>query len=75
MITLDERITRTQRLLRRLEDDQPYLRARLSPLGAEQQERANAYAERVRAEAVAELERLLTERGADYDWSLPQPAD
>jgi hypothetical protein len=75
MITLDERIARTQRLLRRLEDDQPYLRARLSPLGAEQQERANAYAESVRAQAEAELQRLLEEQAAPYDWSLPQPAD
>jgi len=75
MITLDERIARTQRLLRRLEDDQPYLRQRLSPLGTELQQSASAYAERVRAEAEAELQRLLTERGLPYDWSLPQPAD
>ena len=27
MITIDERIARTERLLRRLEDDKPYLRA------------------------------------------------
>jgi hypothetical protein len=35
MITLDEKIARTQRLLRRLEEDEPYLRIRLSALGAE----------------------------------------
>lgn len=75
MITLDERIARTQRLLRRLEDDQPYLRARLSPLGAEQRQSASAYADLVRAQAEAELKRLLDERGTPYDWSLPQPAD
>ena len=75
MITLDERIARTQRLLRRLEDDQPYLRARLSPLGTEQRRTASAFAERVRAEAEAELQRLLQERGLPYDWSIPQPAD
>ena len=75
MITLDERIARTQRLLRRLEDDQPFLRARLSPLGKEQRESAKAYAEFVKIQAEAELRRLLEERGTPYDWSLPQPAD
>ena len=75
MITLDERIARTERLLRRLEDDQPYLRARLSALGTEHRQSANAFADRVRAEAEAELQRLQAERGADYDWSMPQPAD
>ncbi|HEX7422406.1 MAG TPA: hypothetical protein VF311_00765 [Terriglobales bacterium] len=59
MITLEERIARTQRLLRRLEEDQPYLHVRLSALGAEHRQSANAFADRVRAEAEAELERLL----------------
>ncbi len=62
MITLDERIAKTERLLRRLEDDQPYLRMRLLPLGAEHRQSANAYADRVRVEAKAELQRLLAER-------------
>jgi hypothetical protein len=75
MITLDERIARTERLLRRLHDDQPYLRARLSPLGTEHRQSAKAFADRVRAEAEAELQRLRAERGIPYDWSLPQPAD
>lgn len=75
MITLDERIARTQRLLRRLEDDQPYLRVRLSALGPEHRQDASAFADRVRAEAEAELQRLLTERGTPYDWGMPQPAD
>ena len=62
MITLEERIARTQRLLRRLEEDQPYLRVRLSVLGAEHRQSANAFVDRVRTEAVAELQRLLAER-------------
>jgi hypothetical protein len=62
MITLEEKIARTQRLLQRLEEDQPYLRMRLSPLGAEHRQSANAFAERVRAEAEAELQRLLAEQ-------------
>ena len=75
MITIDERIARTERLLRRLEDDKPYLRARLSALGAEHRQSARAFANRVRAEAEAELQRLLDERGTPYDWNMPQPAD
>ncbi len=62
MITWEERIGRTQRLLRRLEEDQPYLQVRLSALGAEHRESANAFAGRVRAAAEAELQRLLAER-------------
>jgi hypothetical protein len=75
MITLEERIARTQRLLRRLEEDQPYLHMRLSPLGDEHRQSANDYAGRVRAEAEAELKRLLDERGVPYEWNAPQPAD
>ena len=75
MITLDERIARTQRLLRRLHDDQPYLRARVSPLGAEHRENVSAFADRVRMEAEAELGRLLAQRAVPYDWTMPQPAD
>ena len=56
MITLDERIAKTERLLRRLQDDQPYLRARLSALGAEHRQSASAFADRVRVEAEAELQ-------------------
>jgi len=75
MITLEERIAKTERLLRRLEEDQPYLHVRLSALGAEHRESANAFADRVRAEAEAELQRLLAERALPYEWNVPQPAD
>lgn len=75
MITLDERIAKTERLLRRLQDDQPYLRVRLSALGAEHRQNVSAFADRVRVEAEAELRRLLAERGMPYDWNMPQPAD
>ncbi len=75
MITLEEKIARTERLLRRLEEDQPYLDARLSPLGAEHRQSANAFAGRIRAEAEAELQRLLTERESPREWNAPQPAD
>lgn len=75
MITLEERIARTERLLRRLEEDQPYLRVRLSALGTEHRQSANAFADRVRAEAEAELARLLAERTPALEWNTPQPAD
>ena len=75
MITLEERIARTERLLRRLEEDQPYLHVRLSPLSAEYRQSANAFADRVRAEAEAELQRLLAERATPQEGNAPQPAD
>jgi hypothetical protein len=75
MITLEEKIARTQRLLRRLEEDQPYLHVRLSALSAEYRQNANAFADRVRAEAVAELQRLLAERATAYEGNVPQGAD
>jgi len=75
MITLEEKIARTERLLRRLRDDQPYLRARLSPLGDEHRRSAHAFAERVRAEAEAELARLLLEHQTASPLMAPQPAD
>ena len=75
MITLEEKIARTQRLLRRLEEDQPYLHVRLSALGDEHRQSANDFAERVRVGAEAELQRLLAERAWPYEWNVPQPAD
>ena len=76
MITLDEKIARTQRLLRRLEEDEPYLRARLSALGAEHRQSASAFADRVRLEAEAELARLMAELGTAQELTTaPQPAD
>jgi hypothetical protein len=75
MIPLEERIARTERLLRRLEEDQPYLHSRLSVLGPEHRQSASAYNDRVRVEAEAELQRLLAERGVSFDWTIPQPAD
>lgn len=74
LIPLEEKIARTQRLLRRLEEDQPYLQVRLSVLGPEHRESANAFADRVRAEAEAELQRLLSERALTSELNVPQPA-
>jgi len=75
MITLEERIARTQRLLRRMEEDQPYLHVRLSALSAEYRQSSNAFADRVRAEAEAELRRLLAQRDLPCESNLSQSAD
>ena len=75
MITLEERIARTERLLRRLEEDQPYLQVRLAVLGDEHRQSAHAFAQRVKAQAEAELARLLAEKVPSLEWSAPQPAD
>ena len=75
MITLDEKIEKTQRLLRRLEEDRPYMHVRLSALGDEHRQSASAYAEWLRSQAAAELERLMERRGSACDWTVPQPAD
>jgi len=75
MISLEEKIVRTQRLLQRLAEDEPYLRMRLAALGTEHRKSANAFAQQMRLEAQAELERLIAAREPEYDWSLPQPAD
>ena len=75
MISLEEKIVRTQRLLQRLAEDEPYLRMRLAALGTEHQASANAVTSQMRLEAQAELERLMAARERECDWTLPQPAD
>jgi hypothetical protein len=66
MITLEERIAKTRRLLRHLEKDQPNLHLRLSPLGAEHRQSATAFADRIRAAAEAELQRLMAQNAVAY---------
>ena len=75
VISLEERIAKTQRLLRRLEEDQPYLRMRLSPLGAEQRQSATAFANRIRIVAEAELRRLMAESAAPTSQNVRPRAD
>jgi hypothetical protein len=75
MISLEERIAKTERLLRRLEEDEPYLHVRLSELGAEHRQSATAFAESMRAAAEAQLRRLLEERTLPRESSASQPAD
>lgn len=74
-ISLEERIAKTQRLLRRLDEDQPYLRMRLSPLGAEHRRSATAFANRIRMEAEAELRRLIAESTGSNSQNARQRPD
>ena len=75
MIPLDEKIERTQRLLKRLEEDEPLLAVRVAELGREHQESAKRFAARLLDETRAELQRLLDRRSLNYDPYLPAPAD
>jgi rubrerythrin len=75
MIPLEEKIERTQRLLRRLEEDEPLLAARVAELGREHQESVKRFAARVLRETRAELQRLLDRKSSDYDAFFPSPAD
>ena len=75
MIPLEEKIERAQRLLRRLEEDEPLLAVRVAELGREHQESAKGFAARVLHETRAELQRLLDRKSSDCDSCLPYPAD
>lgn len=76
MLTLDVKIHRAQRFVRMLEEDAPLLDARLAPLNAERQRVTKAYAAELRAQAQAELERLLEQDDSwDANDPTPQAAD
>lgn len=75
MLSLDEKIDRTQRLLRRLEEDAPLLAQRISELGPEHQESSKRFAAQVIAQARAELEKLRTAQANRFDLAFPAPAD
>jgi hypothetical protein len=76
MLSIHAKIDRTQRLLRRLEQDAPLLATRVAGLSPEHQKSAKDYAERLTAHARAELQRLIQEQPFwDYNDSTPQAAD
>ena len=73
MLSVHERIDRTQRLLRLLEEDAPLLAARVAQLTPERQQSAKDYAAQLTAHTRAELARLL-EQGTYWDanvWREP----
>jgi hypothetical protein len=73
MLAIDLKIERTQRLLRRLEQDAPLLAKRVAPLTPEYQQSAKGYAARLRERAQAELETLMKQR-TDGAFSVPPAA-
>jgi hypothetical protein len=76
MLSIDVRIDRAQRLLRRLEEDAPLLAARVAELTPEHQESARNYAAQLAVHARAELERLMREQPYwDPNDPTPEPAD
>jgi hypothetical protein len=75
MISLDEKIERTRRLLRRLEEDQPLLAMRVADLEREHQESAKSFVAEMMAQTRAELEKLKQQQAKEFDISVPAPAD
>jgi len=77
MVTLDEKIQRTQRLLRKLQEDEPMLAIRLAHVGHEQRESSQRFAAEILAQTQAELERLLEVQAAVAysEMTFPAPAD
>lgn len=76
MLPIHARIDRTQRLIRMIEDDAPLLAIRVAGLSQERQKLARDYADRLKARARAELEKLIQEESLwDHNDPTPQAAD
>ena len=75
MITLQEKIGRTLRMLNRMEQDLPLLAIRIAPLGKEHRESANRFAEQLMIDTRAELERLMNQRVGEVNLGVPEAAD
>ncbi len=61
-LPIDQRIDRTQRLLRMIEDDAPLLEMRVAPLSREHQQSAKSHAQRLVELTKAELQKLQREK-------------
>ena len=76
MLTIHDRIDRTARLVRWLEDDAPLLNIRVANLTSERQQATKEFASKLVASARAELERLTLQASVlDVNDPTPQPAD
>jgi hypothetical protein len=76
MLSIHDRIDRAQRLVRLLEDDVPFLDARVASLTPERQQATKEFASQLTASARAELERLMQESFLwDPNDPTPQAAD
>ncbi len=61
-LSIDQRITRAQRLLRMIEDDAPLLDMRVAPLSREHQESAKSHASLLAELTRAEIKKLRKEK-------------
>lgn len=61
-LTIDQRITRAQRLLQMIEDDAPLLETRVSSLSREHQESAKSHAMLLAELTRAEIKKLRKEK-------------
>ncbi|HEY7096280.1 MAG TPA: hypothetical protein VH437_06130 [Terriglobales bacterium] len=76
MLPLNIQIDRTERLLRRLEEDAPLMAVRISQLAPEHQRAAKAHVAELAAKARAELQKLIDEISMwDSNDPTPQAAD
>jgi hypothetical protein len=75
MITIQEKIDRTLRMLHRMEKDLPLLAVRIAPLGKEHRESARNFAEQMMVHTRAELDRLLEQHVSQAEIGVPEAAD
>jgi hypothetical protein len=61
-LSIDQRITRAQRLLQMIEDDAPLLEMRVAPLSREHQESAKSHAMLLAELTRAEIKKLRKEK-------------
>jgi|KBSMisStandDraft_5_1062788.scaffolds.fasta_scaffold625968_2 hypothetical protein len=75
MITIQEKINRTLRMLHRMEKDMPLLALRIAPLGKEHRESSRKFAEQVMVHTRAELDRLMAQHISEREIGMPEAAD
>ena len=75
MISLHEKIERAERLLKRLQEDEPLLAVRFAELAAEHRAESQLFAAEMLARTRTELERLRLEQACSMDLPLPAAAD
>jgi hypothetical protein len=75
MITIQEKIDRTLRMLHRMEQDMPLLAIRIAPLGKEHRDSARTFAEQMMVHTRAELDRLLAQHVGEREIGIPEAAD
>jgi hypothetical protein len=76
MLSVHAKIDRTERLIRMIEQDAPFLAMRVAGLSPERQNATREYVNQITAQARAELGRLIQEESAwDDNDPAPQASD